>query len=61
MAITLQETTKWEGKQENHTYYVNDTKEKLIAFKAAGTDTIITYSKPLQFNTRGRTFNTIKL
>jgi hypothetical protein len=59
--IALQETTKWEGKQENHIYYVNDTKEKLIAFKANGSDDIITYSKPLKFNTRGRTFNTIKL
>lgn len=57
--IKLLETTEWKCKQDNHVYYVNDTKEKLIAFTPLGGLKVI-YSKPLRFNTRGRTFKVIK-
>ena len=58
--IELQEITIWDGLQENHTYYVDDKKEHLIAFKALGSDTIVTYNKPLKFNTSKRKFKVIK-
>lgn len=56
--IKLLETTVWKCNQVNHVYYVNDTKEKLIAFAPVGGSKVI-YSKPLMFNTRGRTFKVI--
>ena len=58
--ITLQETTVWGGNQQNHTYVVSDAKDKLIAYIKIGTDDVVTFDKPLMFNSRGRTFVTIK-
>lgn len=57
--IKLLEITEWDCKQDNHVYYVDDTKEKLIAFQPLGGE-LVTYSKPLRFNTRGRKFKVIK-
>jgi hypothetical protein len=57
--IKLLETTVWKGNQENHVYYVNGSKDRLVAFEAVG-GVIVTYNKPLRFNTRGRTFRVIK-
>ena len=58
--IKLQETTKWTSPQDNHIYFVSDAKDKLIAFQAANSDSVKTFSKPLMFNTRGRTFVKLK-
>ena len=58
--LKLLETTQWKCNQENHIYFVNETKEKLLAFQACGGSDVVTYDKPLRFNTRGRTFKQIK-
>lgn len=56
--IYLQETTDWAA--SNHIYIVNDDKSKLHGYIIKGTTTPIMFSKPLTFNTRQRTFKTIK-
>lgn len=58
--ITLQETTKSFSENILHTYIVNDDKSRLIAYIKRGTTEVITFSKPLKFCTKGRTFKTIK-
>jgi len=58
--ITLRETTVWGSNQQNHIYFVSDAKDKLIAYTKFDTDDVITFDKPLMFNSRGRTFVTIK-
>jgi hypothetical protein len=58
--IELLEITVWDCKQENHTYFVSDNKQYLHAFRAFGSDQIVTFKKPLKFNTSKRKFKVIK-
>lgn len=53
----LQETTDWgEYNTPNNIYYVNDSKEKLLAYIKAGSNEPVMLSKPIKFSTRYRTF-----
>ena len=57
----LQETTVWDSAVPNHIYYVNDSKEKLLAYIKAGSNEPVMLSKPIKFSTRYRTFKEIKV
>jgi transcription initiation factor IIF auxiliary subunit len=60
--VILQETTDWgEYRTPNHIYYVNDSKEKLLAYIKAGSNEPVMLSKPIKFSTRYRTFKEIKV
>lgn len=50
----LQETTDWEF--PNHIYYLDDKKEKMIAFINSTTHEHKVFKKPIRFDTRHRTF-----
>lgn len=54
----LQETTNWE--YPNHTYFVTDDKQKLLGYVKQNTTEEIMFSKPMQFDTRRRTFKELK-
>lgn len=56
----VQETTVWATPTPNHTYILNDSMTKMIAYIRAGTRKKITFSKPMGFDRRGRTFKTVK-
>jgi hypothetical protein len=56
-----EETTKWhEGTAANHTYLLNDSKTKMIAYVRAGTKAVFKFKKPIGIDTRGRTFVVVK-
>lgn len=54
----LKETTKWDCKQSNHTYLVDDN--KMIAYIIDGTTEPVFFKNPIMFNRKGRTFDTLK-
>ena len=55
----LQETTEWTTDyQPNHIYLLDGS--KMVAYIKAGTKSAIYFSKPLQFDRRGRTFVELK-
>lgn len=55
--VILQETTDWGAyATPNNIYYVNDSKEKLLAYIKAGSNEPVMLSKPIKFSTRYRTF-----
>ena len=55
----LLEVTKWSSKIPNHTYLVNDNKEKLYAYIKVGTKDVVELAKPIKFDTRGRKFKEV--
>lgn len=52
----LQEKTNW--RFSNYIYITNDSKDKLIAYVV--NDDLVKFSKPLQFDTRRRSFKEVK-
>lgn len=54
----LQEVTEWEDNIPNHTYELRPD-GKCVAYKKAGTDEWIQFSKPLRFERTRRKFKTI--
>ena len=58
----LQETTNWgDNKCPNHIYYLDDKKERMIAYIKAGSNEPKVFSKPIRFDMRGRTFKELKI
>lgn len=55
---TLQETTKWE--YANHTYIVSDDKFQVYGYIKLGDTEPTMFSKPMNFDTRRRTFKQLK-
>jgi hypothetical protein len=54
----LKETTDWEF--PNHIYYLDDKKEKMIAFINSTTNEHKVFKKPIRFDMRHRTFVVLK-
>lgn len=58
----LQETTDWgDVRCSNHIYYLDDKKEKMIAYIKAGSNEPKVFSKPIRFDMRHRTFKELKI
>lgn len=57
----IQEVTDWGAHNvPNHTYYVNDTKTKMVGYIKAGTKALFKFSKPMTLDVRGRKFIEVK-
>jgi hypothetical protein len=54
------ETTEWEGadgKNYNHVYWLNDSKEKMYAYAKFGNPAeVTTFKNPIRIDVRGRKF-----
>jgi hypothetical protein len=50
------ETTDWKDSVPNGIYLLNDSKSKMYAFKAKGTEAIKVFKNPIRIDTRGRKF-----
>lgn len=57
----LKETTKWVGGGVNHVYFTTDDRQFIIGFLPKGKKKPTKFSKPIQWDRRGRTFEEIKL
>ena len=56
----LIETTNWDKvayAQPNHTYFLDASTKKLVAYIKEGTDELIRFSKGIRFERGRRTFN----
>ena len=53
----VQEVTDWDV--PNHVYFLNDSRDKMLAYVQAGTNTVKTFSRPLGFDARGRKFREV--
>lgn len=57
----IQETTVWaEPNTPNHTYFVDDSMTKMMAYIRVGTKDKVTFKSPISFDRRGRTFKVLK-
>jgi hypothetical protein len=57
----FQETTStWTSNVTNHIYYLNDTKEFMVAFYNVNTGEVKKFSKRIKFDMRHRTFKELK-
>ena len=50
------ETTDWHDSTPNGIYLLDDSKSKMYAFKARGTEAIKVFKNPIRIDTRGRKF-----
>ncbi len=57
--LFYQETTEWASDVPNHTYLLNDSRSKMIGYVRVGTNQVHVFSKPMGFETRGRTFKRV--
>jgi hypothetical protein len=51
-----QETTEWADTTPNHVYLLNDSREKMYAYIAQGSDQVVEFKNPIRINSRGRKF-----
>lgn len=56
----FQEVTEWADNIPNHIYYLKDDKSFLVGYIQAGTKKLHKFSKPIQFDVRGRKFVEVK-
>lgn len=54
--ITVQETTVWDKNYPNHRYILSDDRQWMYGFIHANEKYPKLFSKPIGFNTNGRTF-----
>jgi hypothetical protein len=57
----LQEVTQWSGSVQNHVYYLTDDKRKMIGYIKHGTSELFKFSKPMNFDPKGRKFTVLPL
>jgi len=50
------ETTDWKDSVPNGIYLLNDSKDKMYAFRARGTEPIKVFKNPIRIDLRGRKF-----
>lgn len=54
-----QETTEWRGGGVNHVYLLSDNRTKMFAYVQHGTDRVIEFKRPIDFDIRGRKFKEV--
>jgi hypothetical protein len=54
-----QETTEWEGNTPNHTYLLNDSKDRMVGYVPAATGVLQLFKRPIGFDIRGRKFRVV--
>ena len=54
--ITVQETTIWDGNIPNHKYILSDDKRKMYGYIKLGENYPQLFTRPLDFDPRGRKF-----
>jgi queuine/archaeosine tRNA-ribosyltransferase len=53
----FQEVTEWDASYvPNHVYYLTDDKRKMVGYIKTGTKALIKFSKPMNFDSKGRKF-----
>jgi len=58
----FRETTDWGSNNvQNHTYYLTDDKRKMVGYIKAGTKKLVKFSKPMNFDPKGRKFTVLPL
>jgi hypothetical protein len=56
----FQETTEWSTRYvPNHIYYLTDDKRKMVGYIKAGSTELIKFSKPMNFDSKGRKFTVL--
>lgn len=57
----LQETTNWSSSTiSNHLYVMDDSKDRMIAYRQVGQTEFKIFKKPIRIDLRGRTFTEVK-
>lgn len=56
----LQETTEWKDSAPNHLYVMDDSKERMLAYRPVGKTDFMIFKKPIRIDTRGRKFAEVK-
>ena len=58
----FQETTDWGSNHvQNHIYYLTDDKRKMVGYIKAGAKKLVKFSKPMNFDPKGRKFTVLPL
>jgi hypothetical protein len=58
----FQEITAWNANYvQNHIYYLTDDKRKMVGYIKAGTKNLVKFSKPMNFDSKGRKFTVLPL
>ena len=55
----FEETTNWSDNIPNHVYLLDDSKSKMFAYVRQGTHQVFEFRKPIQFDSRRRTFRQV--
>lgn len=55
----FEETTTWSDNIPNHVYLLDDSKSKMFAYVRQGTYQVFEFRKPIQFDSRRRTFRQV--
>lgn len=58
--LLLKETTSWSGNTPNHTYLVSNDRRKMVGYIPAGRRKMVTFSRPMGFDVRGRSFTLLE-
>jgi len=58
--IKLREVTEWKSNTPNHTYLLDDKKDRLLGYIKSGESEVIMFGKPLPFYRKYRKFKEIK-
>lgn len=58
--LLIRETTVWSGNTPNHTYLVSNDRRKMVGYIPAGRRRMVTFSRPMGFDIRGRTFTLLE-
>jgi hypothetical protein len=58
----IEETTEWDSEYTvpNHVYFVNDSKDKMFAYVAAGSVQVQEFKRPIKFSVSRRKFKEVE-
>lgn len=53
-------TPDWQGEIPNHTYLLNDSRDRMIGYVSASDDQLVIFKSPIRFDSRYRKFRTVE-